>query len=225
VNEERHPGRDLLPFIDGTLNDEDRAAIERHIAHCAACAAELAELRTAARALRSSAHDAVLPSETAARIAARLAHPVQGTSRRLPLLQMAAAVLLLLIGGAVGCVVGSRSSSSPATVAAADSLPVFALLLEEPEWPPPGPLDRPGYMEWADDLRAAERMAGGEKLTDEPGLRVHPDGRVVRPDGSDGRPGMSGFFLVRAANYDDAVAWVRRGPHLRYGSVLVRQVE
>jgi hypothetical protein len=35
---------------------------------------------------------------------------------------------------------------------------------------------------------------------------------------------VAGFWCV-PQNYNAAIDWVRRGPHLRYGSVLVRQVE
>ena len=31
--------------------------------------------------------------------------------------------------------------------------------------------------------------------------------------------------MVRASSYEDAIAWARRGPHLAYGSVLVREIE
>jgi hypothetical protein len=68
-------------------------------------------------------------------------------------------------------------------------------------------------------------LAGGRKLTDESGWRVNQDGTITRPELGPCSKNVSGWFLVRATNYDEAIDWVRRGPHLRYGGVLVRQVE
>jgi anti-sigma factor RsiW len=39
-----HPGRDLLPLVEGRLDQASRARVERHLATCAACRAEAAEL-------------------------------------------------------------------------------------------------------------------------------------------------------------------------------------
>jgi hypothetical protein len=107
----------------------------------------------------------------------------------------------------------------------ADDRALFALLLEEPAWPPPEPIARAGYREWLLALTAARSSGGGRKLTDESGWRVNQDGSVTRPELGPCPKNLSGWFLIRASNYDDAINWVRRGPHLRHGGVLVRQVE
>jgi hypothetical protein len=36
---------------------------------------------------------------------------------------------------------------------------------------------------------------------------------------------VSGWYVVRARSYEEAIGWARRGPHLAYGSVLVREIE
>jgi hypothetical protein len=160
-----------------------------------------------------------LPGPVRKRIAARL--PLR--SQRYHTVQRAALIALLLLGSLAA---GYFTGVGRARVGqdAGNTLPVFALLLEEPDWPPDQPLNRAGYREWYNAQIAAGQSAGGEKLTDEPGWRVRRDGTVERP-GLNTCNNLSGYFLVHARTYDDAIAWVRRGPHLRYGSVLVRQVE
>ncbi|NOT06609.1 MAG: hypothetical protein HOP28_00210, partial [Gemmatimonadales bacterium] len=124
---------------------------------------------------------------------------------------------------------GTGPAAAPTLAAPAPppdtTLHSYLLLLEEPSWPPPARLARPGYREWASVLAGQGRYGGARKLTEEPGFRVERDGRVVRPDGVRRSPNFSGWYIVLAASYDEAIAEVSRGPHLRYGSVLVRQIE
>jgi hypothetical protein len=72
---------------------------------------------------------------------------------------------------------------------------------------------------------AQARFVGAQKLTDEPGYRVQSNGRAVRPERSPRPPNVSGWYIVRARSYEEAIDWARRGPHLAYGSVLVREIE
>jgi hypothetical protein len=74
-------------------------------------------------------------------------------------------------------------------------------------------------------MATQSRFGGAEKLTEEPGFRVDSTGRVERPLASNRPPNVSGWYVVRASSYEDAIAWARRGPHLAYGSVLVREIE
>ena len=105
------------------------------------------------------------------------------------------------------------------------SLKPFILLLEEPNWPPSAPLERDGYSDWARNLAAMHRYIGAEKLTEEPGVRLAVDGGAAAPNTAPPPGNLSGWYLLRARNYADAVRLARLGPHLRYGSILVRQLE
>lgn len=88
-------------------------------------------------------------------------------------------------------------------------------------------LDR--YMAWANDLGARGKMLGGEKLRDEGGRVLRNDGgKVVVRDGpyAEVREIVSGYFLVEATDYDDAVAIAASCPHAQSrGSIMVREIE
>lgn len=92
------------------------------------------------------------------------------------------------------------------------------------------------YSVWSDGLRDAGRLVTSDKLTD-------GEGRVLRPgaDGKDGAPGkprvldgpyseakevVGGFFLVTAADWDEAVEIAESCPHLGYGGTIeVRRID
>ena len=128
-------------------------------------------------------------------------------------------------GGEAGSSTTASGPSQPPATPADSTLKPFLLLLEERSWPPPRPLARQGYREWSGAIVAQARFVGAEKLTDEPGFRVESDGSVTRPDGPTRPPNVSGWYVVRARSYAEAIDWARRGPHLAYGSVLVREIE
>lgn len=56
-------------------------------------------------------------------------------------------------------------------------------------------------------------------------LRVR-DGKRVVQDGpfADTREHLGGYFVIRAANLDEALEWAARSPSAEYGSVEVRPV-
>lgn len=84
------------------------------------------------------------------------------------------------------------------------------------------------YSGWAGQLAQAGRLLAGEKLADEARLLDDADAsaaaRLMPADRGDGI--LAGFFLIRAADYDEAVAIAADCPHLRYGGrVEVRRIE
>ena len=84
------------------------------------------------------------------------------------------------------------------------------------------------YNEWAGKLAQEGRMAGGEKLTDEPGRVMRRDGeKAVVKDGpySETKEVLGGFFLINAESYDDAVAVCQDCPHLDYGTIEIRALD
>lgn len=252
---DRHVAERAVAYWTNDVADSERASIDEHLVTCEACRREFESVRVALDALALWPKEPALPAAIAGRIVDRarvpraepMAPAQTAPKRKEPSVPPAprlawwtrgrvAAVIAAIACGTGGFILG-RVTRAPARVgtaalpaqtatAAVDStLRPFLLLLEERSWPPPRPLARPGYGEWTRAIRAQARFAGAEKLTDEPGYRLESDGRVVRPEGSVRPPNVSGWYVVRARSYEEAIDWARRGPHLAYGSVLVREIE
>jgi anti-sigma factor RsiW len=58
--ETRHPDELLLPYVEGLLNPEERASLEKHIAECAECSASAQALNETVEGLRTN-RDAFCP--------------------------------------------------------------------------------------------------------------------------------------------------------------------
>ena len=85
------------------------------------------------------------------------------------------------------------------------------------------------YAAWRASLQAEERLLGANKLTEDGGrVLTLRDGQVRVNDGpyAEVKEVVGGYFLVRAASYDEAVEIARDCPHLKYGGrIEVRQVD
>ena len=85
------------------------------------------------------------------------------------------------------------------------------------------------YMDWADRTRAAGRLKGGSKLTDDAGrILRNQGGRVAATDGPfvESKEIVGGYFLLSAGDYAEACRIASECPHMKYGShIEVRQVE
>jgi len=85
------------------------------------------------------------------------------------------------------------------------------------------------YVAWGDRLRAAGLLKDGQKLADEPGRVMRGgNGQVRVTDGpySETKEVLGGYYIVSAANYDEAVALARDCPHLEYGGTIeVREID
>jgi len=85
------------------------------------------------------------------------------------------------------------------------------------------------YLDWAERMRAAGRLKGGSKLTDDAGrILRNAGGRVAVTDGpfTESKEMVGGYFLLAAGDYAEACRIASECPHLKYGSYLeVRQVE
>lgn len=117
----------LSEYVDGTLIERDRDALEDHLAGCAACREVLRDLRGVverARGLEARAPARDLWSGIARRIGATAAHRSAWARRRfsftLPQLAAAAVVLILLAAATVSIVFSGRGPET----AGADSIPV-----------------------------------------------------------------------------------------------------
>lgn len=84
------------------------------------------------------------------------------------------------------------------------------------------------YMEFTNSIRASGHIRGGEAL--EPvakatTVRVR-DGKTLTTDGpfAETREQLGGFYLIEAADLDDAIKVAARIPGARYGSIEIRPV-
>jgi hypothetical protein len=85
------------------------------------------------------------------------------------------------------------------------------------------------YTAWSDDLASRGKLRGGEKLRDEGGKLIRSEGgKVVVRDGpyAEVREVVSGYFLIDAADYDEAVAIAITCPHAQSrGGMAVREID
>ena len=79
------------------------------------------------------------------------------------------------------------------------------------------------YQAWVGKLKSSGRHVGGEKLREEGGKALRLEkGRVQAVDGpySEAKEVLGGYFLIEAANYDQAVERTKDHPHLHYGGTI-----
>lgn len=202
----------MLAYLEETLQDAERSELEQHVAACPHCARTLRRMRLGHSAARTWKSGGAAPARLERRLRASLT-PVRTRSPA----RAAMAALAAFLAGLFGYFLGARAAAPTAPATG----PAFALFFEERDWPPSAPLDRAGYAEHAQRLRADDAWIAGEKLTDDAGWLVQSDGSAVRPRDIN----FSGWFLVRAPDYDAAIAIARSSPHRRFGGVLVRQIE
>lgn len=84
------------------------------------------------------------------------------------------------------------------------------------------------YMAWGQKMEAAGRLRGGQKLKDDGGRHMTAkDGKLIVTDGpyAEAKDVIGGFFEIEAANYAEVEALVADCPHLRYGTIEVRETD
>lgn len=85
------------------------------------------------------------------------------------------------------------------------------------------------YIAWREALVKRNKMRAGEKLTDDGGRHLRTkDGKLSVTDGpySESQEILGGFFMIDAADYDEAVEIARTCPHQGKGKwIEVRQVD
>jgi hypothetical protein len=84
------------------------------------------------------------------------------------------------------------------------------------------------YQAWMDKIHSAGRRVSSEKLGEEGGklLRLQ-QGRVTIVDGpySDAKEVVGGYYVFRAANYEEAIELTRDCPFLEDGRIEIRQTD
>lgn len=201
-----------LRDLETPLSAVERRALEEHLAGCSECRAQMKSLRVVHAALLAA--DPIPLVEQARRI------PRAGVKSWLRV----AAVFLV---AAASFAVGRKSADSSAKPTTGQHR--YVLLLEEPQdaWPPAGgaPLSRKGYGQWARDLGRENRLTGGGiQLSSDDGWYVDRNGNATPARNAPVRQvNFSGFFVVTANNYTEALQLARASPHLGWGGILVRQ--
>lgn len=84
------------------------------------------------------------------------------------------------------------------------------------------------FVAWADGLHQRGALRGVDRLLDaSAGRTVRGRGGRIVVDGpyAEGKEAVMGYFLVEAADLDDATAMASLAPHLRFGgNIEVREV-
>jgi len=220
---EHRGAEELSAWIDGDLLPDESAAIERHVAACAECGRSVRELRAVVAAAGELG-----VSEPEADLWPRLERRLTG-SRPRPWITM-------LVGLAAGLLLSwaldlrrSTGPTEPATEATGER---FVLVLHEsPELLADASpeeiaavVDR--YRNWADDLGSRGKLEGGEKLANAEGRWLRDENGTTTVEAREQRGGLGGFFVIRAVDYDEAVAISRTCPHLEYGGwIELRRIE
>jgi hypothetical protein len=84
------------------------------------------------------------------------------------------------------------------------------------------------YMQWGNRLREKGLLKGSDKLRDGEGRIMRRQGdKMTVTDGpfADAKEVVGGFYMIEAANYDEALRHCNDHPHLDWGSIEVREVE
>ena len=82
------------------------------------------------------------------------------------------------------------------------------------------------YMAWGTQARQAGSLVGSNKLVDEAGKVLRGQKAVTDGPYSETKEVLGGYYLIEAANYDDAVRRCKDHPHLEHGGTIeVRQIE
>jgi len=156
----------------------------------------------------------------------RLATPGAGR-RRWAVAALSAAAIVVAFG--TGVALGRRLSTPPTAPA---SQPQFVLFLYQTATSLATPEDGDDrvaeYRAWARTAREAGRLVTGEKLSDRGVLLwgVGPAGRVEHRlvESQDGV--LSGYFVIQAASFDEALDVARSCPHLRHGGrIALRPID
>jgi hypothetical protein len=114
-------------------------------------------------------------------------------------------------------------------------MPNFMLLLHESpsDFPNVSPEEMQQitgeYIAWRRKIEAEGKYVGSNKLKDEGGRHVsmrNGQARVVDGPFAEAKEVMGGYFIITAADYDEAVATSKSCPHLKFGGwIEIRETD
>ncbi len=138
-----------------------------------------------------------------------------------PLLRAAAGIALLLLGGWAGYMLRDTGPSPSVPPTAASTLLFLVRGEEQQALVTEDSLVRE-YQAWAASLANEGRLVGANKLMDEPGRWISASTAGESRTRSD----VSGYFLVNASGYEEALEIAVSSPHIKYGGTIeIRQVD
>jgi hypothetical protein len=84
------------------------------------------------------------------------------------------------------------------------------------------------YGAWTGKLAGSGKLVSGQKLMDEGGKILSREGdspSVVDGPYSETKEVIAGYFVIKAASYEEAVEITSDSPHLPFGRIEIRQVD
>ena len=137
--------------------------------------------------------------------------------------RLAAGLALLLTGAATGYFLGSSETAESTN----PNQPKFALLLRETVDPKENTEALvTEYSLWARNVHADGRFVMGEKLGTDGQILVNSNNGPEARDIDFTAEILSGFFIIQAQDYKEAIAIASGCPHLKYGGrIEVRQID
>lgn len=85
------------------------------------------------------------------------------------------------------------------------------------------------YRAWTQKMMEENRIIHNNKLKDEPGKVLRPDGdSIIVTDGpySETKEMVGGYYIIYAADYAAAIEIAKTCPHVRYGGrIEVREID
>jgi hypothetical protein len=208
----------IVDSLMDSLDDGEQQALLAHLQACAACRAEAEKMKALWDGLGELRIPAARP-QAAFEFGRRLS-TARSRRRPAPSLQAAAAMALFVIGGAVGFLVGG--GGSPPGAPSTDTSFLLLVRGEEPQGAVQGEALVQEYQAWAASLANDGRLVGANKLTDEPGRWISGAGVGDQRTESD----VSGYFVVNAASYGEAMEIAQSSPHIRYGGTFeIREID
>ncbi|MEN8145589.1 MAG: zf-HC2 domain-containing protein [Gemmatimonadota bacterium] len=208
----------IIDALMDSLDDEQERQLREHIASCDSCALEAERMSRMWSGLGDLEEPKAGPA-AAVEFGARLAG-VSGRRRLAPWLRVAATIALLAIGGTAGFLARGGAAPPPGLTTSGST---FLLLVRgDVSDAVDGTQTVQEYRAWATSLAQEGRLVGANKLTEEPGRWISgPAGHDTRSQSD-----VSGYFLVNAASYGEAIRIAESSPHIKYGGTFeIRQID
>lgn len=226
----------IVDLLTGNLEGPDRARLHDHLAGCPGCRESHAATSALWRELGRLAPPAAaedLPDRFTRLLGRGRGVGLGSTPRRRfhqVALALAAGLLLGFWGGwGLSRPAGGDGEGVAAAQGDVGDTEYLLLLREGPGWTIPDSTTEAAlvaeYTAWARELARAGTLVAAEKLLNDGGRLVgSPAGAasVATPEADR----VSGFFLVRARDYGQAVGLALRSPHVRHGgAVEIRAID
>ena|SRR5688572_17928437 len=211
--------------IDATIDEliERRPLapdVRAHLLECADCRSQADQLRVLWQDLLPAVTTAA-PTQDVERFIVQAQAELGRHTRRATMKARAAIAAVIAFATLAGGAAGYMIRGTPAADAGGEQ---FLLLIRGEPTSAAAPSDMSQlvaeYGAWAQQLARDGRLVSAEKLADDNGRWLGAHGEVAPATA------IGGFFLIRAANYDEALRIAQESPHVRYGGTIeVRRIE